>query len=153
MIYPFIVIRSERMKSSSNVSGSIVSNNSRRTANSSPAAPHRRIQPCIKAPSTLIHISSKYLLRLYGYTFFSCHAAHFRIPESKHNFPDCLAVDHRVGVRKETTSGVRTSVIPVSLAAVFPCRFDLKCTVAFPVPTRLQSFVCAVIASVRHPYG
>ena len=39
MIYPFIVIRSERMKSSSNVSGSIVSNNSRRTANSSPAAP------------------------------------------------------------------------------------------------------------------
>ena len=53
-----------------------------------------------------ITTGSRPVFGLHGNPFFTCHAAHFRIPESKHNLPDCLPVHHCVRIRKDHQRGV-----------------------------------------------
>ena len=98
-----------------------------------------------------ITTGSRPVFGLHGNPFFTSHAAHFRILESKHNFPYCLPVHHRVGIRKNNERSVhqRHSTCHCSRLTL-PERLEMYGR--FPLPARLQSFVRTVIASVRHPY-
>ena len=70
--------------------------------------------------------------------------------KSQYDFTDCLAVDHRVGVRKDDKRGpdeCHSSCHGGCLSLPFRLEVDGY----FSVPVGLETVVCAVIASVRHP--
>ena len=72
-----------------------------------PRQPESTVQQMdIKIPDFLKKHKDELSFTAYGNPFFTCHAAHFRIPESKHNLPDCLPVHHCVRIRKDHQRGV-----------------------------------------------